>query len=97
MYVILCVEKRDIFVAHARTLVIPRFSIAGMVKPMSRSCSELVKEQDMPRTSDIELPLFYGVEVGRDGLDELGRELHGGTEDEQVVAWESESGGLAHV
>ena len=29
-------------------------------------------------TSDIELPLFYGVEVGRDGLDELGRELHGG-------------------
>ena len=43
---------------------------------MSRSCSELVKEQDTPRTSDIELPLFYGVEVGRDGLDELGRELH---------------------
>ena len=58
--------------------MIPRFSMAGMVYPVSEDSSERSKQESALRTSEVELPLFYGVEVRRDRLDELGGELHGG-------------------
>ena len=79
MHVILCVKKRDIFVAHARTLVIPRFSMAGMVYPTTNGFEWcFTRNVRKLLTSKVKLPLLDGVDVRRDGLDELGRELHGG-------------------
>ena len=59
-----------------RTLVIPRFSMAGMVYPVSRTSSKPFGAGDPARTSEVELPLFYWVERGGNGLDELWSELH---------------------
>ena len=76
-----------------RTLVIPRFSIAGMVYPMSQNSSERFKAAHAQRTSEVELPLFDGIELGGNGLDEFGREFHGGRARTCLSECKSESGG----
>ena len=46
--------------------------------PVSKNSSEQSETEGDTRTSEIELPLFYRIEVRGGGLDELGGELHGG-------------------